>query len=543
MDTKDKVPVNNGATPIKHIVYLMLENRSLDNVLGWLYSDGQSPSPNVIYLPTKVIAPPGGVSEYYGLREKAYYNLDSNGDKQWVTRGTGDDWYPLFVPEDDPYEDYLHINNQLFESEANPAFGELPTMGGFYKDFTSVISLKPWQIMQTYTPIQLAVLNGAALNWAVSDAYFSSVPTQTNCNRAFAATGNSIAPHPSNESQLVGWVNNNMGGLDPYKNNLVFNQRTMFNVLYDAGKQSTDDWMIFAAEPWENGYCFTRDILSQLHDKKYDSHFDSIEAFFYRAAKKDGLPSVCFLEPKWGYGLNDNLGVQGTDYHPPMNVARGEDFVATILNALQSSPNWNEILFIINFDEHGGTYDHVPPPWIGKAAVPWGGDSATPTPASCEHDFGFDRFGVRVPLILVSPYIDKNTVFRADGKTPYDHTSVIATILKMMGVPKDTWQLGNRVDNAPTFEEVLTRTTPRTDKIDFQPSAAAKATINSGLKMDPPPSDLQREIAFRVMRHHLKQGKTLDEKSFLDIGAQLADAKTISGLRKALAEATGKKVV
>jgi len=524
---------NNASNRIKHIVYLMLENRSLDNVLGWLYENNQRPD--------QVIAPPGyDDPDYKGLFEHVptHFNLDSHGHKHWVVRGTQDDEKPFWVPYQDPHEDYLHVNNQLFGSESNPKPGTIPTMSGFYKDFDSGVSLYPWQIMQTYAPDQLKVLNDAARNFAVSDAYFSSVPTQTNCNRAFALTGNSIAPDPKNSRSLVGWVNNNMGSWDNwYKINDIFNQRTMFNVIQEAGKTSAEDWMVFYDEEWEHGYCFTRDILSQLKDAQYDPHFDNMAAFFNRA-KTGKLPSVCFLEPKWGYAYDAPFGPQGTDYHPPMNVAPGEAFVASILNALQASPNWNETLFILNFDEHGGTYDHVPPPC--NASVPWGPGSPTPPPDRCEHNFGFDRFGVRVPLILVSPYIEAKTVFRA-GATPYDHTSVIATILTMMGIPKHSWQLGNRVQNAPTFHHILTRSEPRTDTWNFQPSAAAAKALADGSKMDPPPNDLQLSIAIRVLRHHQNQARKANLAAPMQEGdiAPLVNAKTVSELSKALKEAMG----
>lgn len=514
---------NNVATRIKHIVYLMLENRSLDHVLGWLYADGQRPA--------RVIAPPGYDNpNYNGLRENTYYNLDSSGNKQWVVRGTESDYSPLRVPYHDPNEDYVHINMQLFESESNPVPGQTPTMGGFYQDFYPV-SYEPWQIMQTYEPHQLKVLSGAARNWAVSDAYHSSVPTQTNCNRGFATTGNSIAPDTNNNNQLVGWVNNDMG-LTGWLY-VVFNQRSMFNVLRDAGK----DWLICASELWEQNWCFTRDMLSQIQGEEFDSNFGTIQTFLHLAATGD-LPSVTFLEPEWGYAYEYPFGHQGTDYHPPMNVPPGEDFVAKILSAVRSGRNWNETLLIINFDEHGGTYDHVRPPW--NAAVPWGGDSATPAPATTELGFGFDRFGVRVPLILVSPLIEANTVFRA-GYTPFDHTSVIATILTMLGIPKNTWKLGNRVQRAPTFENVLTRGAPRTDQPDIEPSDAVKAALEVPPPLDTPPTDLQREIAIRRLRHHLRLNKDPGARPPEDIIAPLAAAKTLSELSKALAEALGKK--
>ena len=93
------------------------------------------------------------------------------------------------------------------------------------------------------------------------------------------------------------------------------------------------------------------------------------------------------------------------DYHPPHNVCRGEQFLAQIYEAIRSSPYRNEILLVITYDEHGGCYDHVPPP--ANAAPP------EPEPVSRDGRFHFDRFGVRVPAIVVSSYVRAGTVFRA----------------------------------------------------------------------------------------------------------------------------------
>ena len=504
----------------KHIVYLMLENRSLDHVLGWLYADGTQPA--------HIIAPQGyDDPQYQGLQGESYFNLDSDGNKHFVVRGTGGD---TWIPTLDPYEVYEHVNKQLFESGATPPHCQEPTMGGFYKDFATDFDT-PSQIMLTYDRPDLNVLYGVAQQFAVSDAYFSSVPTQTNCNRAFAATGNSLAPSP-NDGSLWAWVDNNMGGWDPFKNNLVFNQRTMFNVLQEAG----GSWKIFASEAWEplGTWCFTRDMFSQLQDGQYDRNFGTIDDF-YNSLEAGTLPAVSFLEPKWGLVEWHDLGWHGDDYHPPDNVALGEAFLAKLLNALQTSPAWNDTLFILNFDEHGGTYDHVKPPCT--AATPWGGTSVTPTPPNSnrEQGFGFDRFGVRVPLILVSAHIKAGTVFRA-GAIPYDHTSVIATILKMQGIPQANWKLGNRVDQAPTFENVLTLAVPRAHHTLFRPAAATLATIAAGPKMDPPPSELQREIALRMMRHHMQRTQNLAAEAIAPAAvAPLMAARTISELADTVA--------
>jgi len=107
---------------------------------------------------------------------------------------------------------------------------------------------------------------------------------------------------------------------------------------------------------------------------------------------------------------------------------------------------------VITYDEHGGCYDHMPPPW---GAVPPDADAG-------EFGFGFDRFGVRVPTVLVSPLIAPGTVYRAPaGGTPLDHTSVLKTVEQRWNLPA----LNARDAAAPGFGDVLTLTTPRTDDV------------------------------------------------------------------------------
>ncbi len=110
---------------IKHIVYLMLENRSVDQLLGWLYDEQNPPKVNI---PAQT--PP----TYDGLKQNTYFNLDKNGEKHYVVKGTGNN---MNVPIHDPHEEYSHINNQVFGSETNPVSLQKPTMGGFYQDFAS----------------------------------------------------------------------------------------------------------------------------------------------------------------------------------------------------------------------------------------------------------------------------------------------------------------------------------------------------------------------------------------------------------------------
>lgn len=483
----------------------MLENRSLDNVLGWLYSDQQN-------QPAINIPPPaeGKKPTYDGLEDGKYFQPLTYSGKvaQYpIIKGTCGNGFA--VPSLDPWEEYEHVTNQLFGDQLDykqptPVRGTPPTMKGFLQDFTTSylaiagfsdeirkalvdhggklgeevwqalqelppdlknLSLQTWyqslQILQTFTPEQLPVLNGLARAFAVSDRWFSSVPTQTNPNRAFFHCGTSLGREK----------NNNLHADEHFPTD------TLWNILDHYSKDSAHEcecsWRIFYQEdfPPDKGKCYTGYTFPNIYNiPNAEEHFLNFSKF--KALAENGeLPDFSFLEPRWGWGVNKDYPgdwklpyQQGNDYHPPTSVRAGELFVKGIYDSLKKNTEaWEQTLFIITFDEHGGTWDHVAPPW-----------HATPPDSNVgEHGFKFDRFGVRVPTLLISPYIEPQTVFGSETSVPYDHTSIIATILKWKGIdpkaPKpnsdsnDPW-LGQRVVNAPTIEGVLTRTTPRSDK-------------------------------------------------------------------------------
>ena len=141
-------------------------------------------------------------------------------------------------------------------------------------------------------------------------------------------------------------------------------------------------------------------------------------ADFPAAAAAGSLPAFTFLEPSWGS--------TGNSQHPNYDVALGEQLIHDVYEALRDGPGWPQTLLIVTYDEHGGCYDHVPPP-----------SGATP-PDDDAGEFGFDftRFGVRVPAVLVSPLIEAGTVFRVPaGTTPIDHTSILKTVQKRWSLP------------------------------------------------------------------------------------------------------------
>ncbi|HEX9236613.1 MAG TPA: alkaline phosphatase family protein, partial [Actinomycetota bacterium] len=165
-------------------------------------------------------------------------------------------------------------------------------------------------------------------------------------------------------------------------------------------------------------------------------------ADFQADAASGRLPGYAFLEPSWGS--------DGNSQHPNYDVAKGEELVLSVYRALRDGPDWNQTLLIVTYDEHGGCYDHVPPP---TGAIP-------PDGTIGEYSFDFTRFGVRVPTVLISPFIAPGTVFRVPaGFTPLDHTSILKTVEVRWGLPS----LTARDAAAPDVGDALSLTVPRTD--------------------------------------------------------------------------------
>jgi phospholipase C len=460
-------PRSNAIAPIlpqiKTIVYVMFENRSLDNLLGWLYPQG-----------------PG----YDGLRENTYSlplkpHINSPVTYYPIKKGVGSSG--RHTPDLDPNEGYPNVLNQIFGDaehsvETEPPAGTAPAMQGFLQDFDS--DFDTWdetlQITETYTPQDCKVLNTYAKQFAVSDRWYCSMPTQTNPNRAFSLCGTSLGRLVNLYSTAVE----------------QFKTPTIWNVL----AQKKIAMGIYYHETWENNQCYTQYTFPNMN--QVDSKLLNIvpinhptNGFFARAAAGT-LPAFSYIEPKWGYGTSYRFCVQGNDYHPPTDIQGGEKLLYDIYTTLRKSPNWQNTLLIVTFDEHGGTYDHHPPAW--GAINP--GD-----PGSLKSPFSFHLVGVRVPTLLISPYVKAETVFRApSGVPPCDHTSILATLLRWQGIDPAKAGLYNRVAGAWSFESVLS-STPVNPGVEMEdPGPSMKPLPEANQILEGIPSAAQRYIALKA---------------------------------------------
>ncbi|WP_295675866.1 alkaline phosphatase family protein [uncultured Mucilaginibacter sp.] len=432
------------ATPflpgITNVVMLMMENRSLDNLLGQIYA---SANPAHVY-------PEGSARAYDGL-PLTFSNALPGQPPVVVSPVPEGQWE---VPNPDPGEPWYDVNQQVFNIPptidnpySTPPEGAIPDMEGFlanYKIQTDAYNKKyhknsdPAQIMQYYTPAHLPVLSKLATSYAVSDAWFCSVPSQTFSNRAFSIAGTSN-----------GFVDNyNKYGEHPI-DTIQPSMRSIFHVLSNSGN---NDWGIYwhrhALEPLP----ITAEIFPQIRDLMIEKsgNFNQLKTFYDTIDEGGTLPAFCYLEPVFypEVVLGKTL-VSASDYHPPYNVCPGEQLLAQVYNKLVNYKNWDTTLFIVTFDEHGGTLDHVTP-----------GPTIAPDEMTDWSGFTFNRLGVRIPTLLISQRVAPGTVFRSPGtgsadNVPFDHTSFVRTILGWQGIDVSGGVMGARAIQAPDFSGVL----------------------------------------------------------------------------------------
>src|SRR5580692_11354347 len=392
----------------------MLENRSFDHMLGFLYPGKVTPSGQPFEGLTGTETNPGTNGQPVSV-----FPIESSTPNAYL------------MPGADPGEGYMATNSQLYGSNDAPASGTTAPCQGFVKDYGYTIGWESQEsswpivagtvegdIMGCYTPEALPVLSALAKGYAVCDQWFCSVPTETLPNRAFACAATS------------------QGHMDDKTH--TFTSPTIFGLLQAAGL----GWAVYGYDEQP----LTKSTFTQISTAEA-SHF-GLFTDFQAAAAAGTLPPYAFLEPSWSSS--------GNSQYPNYDVALGEQLIHDVYEALRAGPGWAQTLLVITYDEHGGCFDHVPPPWGAVPPDSTVADNASGPP------FGFDRFGVRVPAVLVSPLIAPGTVYRVPaGGTPLDHTSILKTV-------EQRWNLAAltaRDAAAPGFGDVFTLSTPRTDDV------------------------------------------------------------------------------
>ncbi|KAK9043010.1 hypothetical protein V6N11_071361 [Hibiscus sabdariffa] len=230
-------------------------------------------------------------------------------------------------------------------------------------------------VMNGFDPEMVAVYKSLVSEFAVFDRWFASVPSSTQPNRLYVHSATSVGATSNIPSLLVNG----------------YPQRTIFENLDDGGVS----WGIY----YQN--ILATLFYKNLRKLKYLFRFRPYGLTFEKHAKEGKLSGYVVVEQRY---LDTKLEAANDD-HPSHDVYQGQMFVKEVYETLRSSPQWNQTLLIITYDEHGGFFDHVATPVSG---VPSPDGIVGPDPFF----FKFDRLGVRVPTIMVSPWIDKATVLK-----------------------------------------------------------------------------------------------------------------------------------
>lgn len=287
--------------------------------------------------------------------------------------------------------------------------------GGFVEQFAKhhkqlykhVPPEDPGLVMGYHTADHVPVFDALARQFCVCDSWFSSIPGPTFPNRYYALAGTS-------------------GGIT---------QDPDVNIPKPVDLKTVFDFL-----PKEMWTFYAHDAASIWLFKKYRHHprAATVHSFgtFRKHARTGTLPAVSWIDPHYYIKL-----LIANDDHPPADIRKAQKLVAEVYNLLLESPVWHKTMLVISYDEHGGFYDHVVPP-------------------QAEDDFPhLARYGVRVPAIVISPWVAAQSV----SHTVFDHTSIIKTILlRFCRRPDGSLpSISRRTDAATDLSCLLTEDKPR----------------------------------------------------------------------------------
>ncbi|NWJ42343.1 MAG: hypothetical protein HXX12_15390 [Geothrix sp.] len=471
-------PLGPGG-PVKHIFVLVLENRSFDHMLG---ISTARPDVEVGWtLGVGIDAVTGLVTTVNG--PSSLETNIHNGQTFWIQAGA-----PFWLPVDPPHE-FCDVQLQLASTtiqgkpnddkcDYSGVYPSPLTLAGFVDNYANQANAETdttlkaaaladlGTVMACFTADQVPVISTLARDFALCDSWFSALPGPTWPNRFFlhAATSGGLDRSPSTAEIAI-------SQLDGYQ----FENGT----IYDALDSKEYDWRVYHGDAFPQVAALAGMDLATMA-----TNYHGLDDLAEDLQDSDFSAAYVFIEPDYGHVFTHHANFQcGNSQHPLDDVTRGDALIKYVYESIRRSPHWASSLLVVTYDEHGGFYDHVPPP----AAIP-PGDIIDPD--NNGHGFRFDHQGVRVPTLVVSPLIPS---VQANGvgdqncnlidHTQYDHGSLLATIEQIYGLSP----LTHRDATAREFSHLLSLPAPRSDAPWTLPEAA-KSGFNCADDASNPPS-------------------------------------------------------
>jgi phospholipase C len=423
---------------IQHIFVLMLENRSFDHLLAF-----------------------SGIADLSGI-DTSRTNPGADGSSIAMSDTAPD------RSVCDPGHEFEDVDWQLYG--ALPGSGLRPIKLNGFADRGCP------QAMQCAAPPLVPVLTHLAANFLVCDRWFSSMPGPTWPNRFFVHAGSSggLANSPSDLASL--------GAMVWSKVSFSFEHGTVYEALTQAGRT----WRIYHGDHFPQVCAI--DSMPSVFVTEPDQ-FRKLDAFTTDTAKGD-VADYTFIEPD--YSILSSFR-DGNSQHPSGALSAGEALLASVANAVMGSPNWENSMLIVVYDEHGGFYDQFPPP---EGCVPPGDQSLNAEKAQGPNPpFTFDRYGIRVPAIVVSPRVQPGSV----SHLVYDHASVIRTIFEVFTLPGQLTDRDGKANSLKplTDNELAARPVAPLPTVSAPSAAAPISTV-----IAPTPQSLDGFVRIAAQVHH-----------------------------------------
>ncbi|MDQ6821936.1 MAG: hypothetical protein M3076_16625 [Actinomycetota bacterium] len=357
-----KLPAGHPSMPqIKHIVVLMMENHSFDNILG--LAPAQIPGRKAV----------DGLRLHHG--HPVNFNWDTSGHKHFA-RHASSPCQPDSVPSqawDASHVSFNHGRNDGFVRASGPV------------------------AMEYWDKRDLPFTYSLAKHFPIGERYFCSVLAQTYPNRRFFFAGTASGLISTSAQTIT----------TPAANGTIYDRLEAHGISYGNYYQEVPSWLLFPGILNRPGRAARQHQMAQ----------------FYVDVAAGRLPQFTFVDPHYTTTSEEN----------PQDIQVGEQFVARVINAVIHAPTWKHTAIFLTYDEHGGYYDHVPPP---RAIKP---DSIPPMLGPGDVPAAYDRYGFRVPMVVISPWARRGYASRV----VQDHTSMTAFIERKWNLPAMTFRDAN----------------------------------------------------------------------------------------------------